>query len=138
MRFCPIPIVSSGNKPLSFRQQMAWSEASTRPVSADSSIGDGPQHICWGGRFVPADILYGKTLKTYLHGKCLPGTLIYMGFCYSGHTMGAVSKVPTVWVCDTLSFSGYYKPLFCFPSVHLTEEPFSSFFRAIGTSFPTV
>ena len=71
MRFCPIPIVSSGNKPLSFRQQMAWSEASTRPVSADSSIGDGPQHICREGPFIPVAIIYGKTPMADLYGKCL-------------------------------------------------------------------
>lgn len=71
MRFYPIPIVSSGNKPLSFRQQMTWSEASTRPVSADSSIGDGPQHICRKGLFSPVDVS-SKTLMADLHGRCLP------------------------------------------------------------------
>ncbi|SUB87113.1 hypothetical protein [Prevotella denticola] len=71
MRFYPIPIVSSGNKPLSFRQQMTWSEASTRSVSADSSIGDGPQHICRKGPFTPVAIIYGKTPMPDLYGKCL-------------------------------------------------------------------
>lgn len=78
------------------------------------------------GLFLPIYYMVRLRRLTYT-GNVFRAALIYMGFCYSGHTMGAVSKVPAVWVCDTLSFSGYYKPLFCFPSVHLTEEPFSFF-----------
>ena len=76
MRFYPIPIVSSGNKPLSFRQQKTWSEASTRPVSAVSTICDGHQHICKEGLFNPVAIVYIKAPTTDLHVKCLPDSTL--------------------------------------------------------------
>ncbi|AXV49653.1 hypothetical protein DYJ25_02895 [Prevotella denticola] len=41
-------------------------------MSVCNSIGDGHQHICRKGRFVPVAIIYGKTLMADLHGKCLP------------------------------------------------------------------
>ncbi len=84
MRFYPIPIVSSGNKPLSFRQQMTWSEASTRPVSTDGSIGDGPQHICSEGPFIPVAIIYGKTTDGRLIREVFIGKhwhLLVFGYC---------------------------------------------------------
>ena len=78
------------------------------------------------GLFLPIYYMVRLCRLTYT-GNVFRAALIYMGFCYSGHTMGTVSKIPAGWVCDTLSFSGYHKPLFCFLSVHLTEEPFFIF-----------
>lgn len=78
------------------------------------------------GLFLPIYYMVRLRRLTYT-GKCLPGSTDIHGVLLQRTYNGAVSKVPAVWVCDTLSFSGYYKPLFCFPSVHLTEEPFSFF-----------
>ncbi|MFC2512118.1 MAG: hypothetical protein ACFNWT_03745 [Prevotella denticola] len=55
---------------------MARSGASTRLVSAVSTICDGHQHICKEGLFNPVAIVYSKALTTDLHVKCLPDSTL--------------------------------------------------------------
>ena len=56
----------SSYKPSPSRQYIAWSGPSTRLVSADNSISDGPQHICRRGRFIPDAIILWPTLEQML------------------------------------------------------------------------
>ena len=67
----PAQLFSGHNLP-PFRQQIAWSGASARPVSSDNSMSDGHQYICRKGLSMPVAMIYSKTLTADLHGKCLP------------------------------------------------------------------
>ena len=89
----------SSYKPIPSRQYIAWSGPSTRLVSADNSISDGPQHICRRGRFIPDAIIYSLhadgwftwEMFTRLHCPLL-------GLCNCKYIMP--------------EFAGYYKFLF--------------------------
>ena len=89
----------SSYKPIPSRQYIAWSGPSTRLVSADNSISDGPQHICRRGRFIPDTIIYSLhadgwftwEMFTRLHCPLL-------GLCNCKYIMP--------------EFAGYYKFLF--------------------------